>query len=159
MPILIDGNNLLFAARAVSNSPIFLGRSALCQALGAWQQRTGERLQIVFDGPAPPPGLASQIAPKGLEIRYSGSRSADDELVEALQGDSAPRRLLVVTSDHEIQRAARRREARVVESEEFWESVERLLASPPPMPGEPDFKRHGLPSDQTQKWLDEFGLK
>ncbi len=98
MPVVIDGNNLLHAARRVQTSSLLIGRSMLCDAIGRWAQRRKERVHIVFDGPAPPPDLAKQIGHPAIEVTYSGAGvSADQALIHLLESDSAARRLTVVS--------------------------------------------------------------
>jgi predicted RNA-binding protein with PIN domain len=158
MPILIDGNNLLFAARDEDpERPI--GRSKLCEILGRWACRRGQKVHVVFDGPAPTAGLAEQIGDPSIAVDYSGSGvSADARLRDILEGDSAARRLLVVSSDREIVRAAKRRRACPVASDEFWNMVQRDLSQPERESLEPPEKRRGLGPGVGEDWLRELGL-
>ncbi len=159
MPVVIDGNNLLYAARAVGTSDLLLGRSMLCDALGQWAERRHERVHIVFDGPAPPPAFASQVARRAIDVSYSGTGQTADAVVACiLATDSAARRLLVVSSDRAIIRAAKRRRARPIRSEDFWIYVQRDLARPVPTGQEPEEKEAGLSPEATRQWLREFGL-
>lgn len=159
MPTLIDGNNLLFAARDVEDPERPLGRSKLCEMLGRWARRRGEKVHVVFDGPAPTPGLARQIGDPDIAVDYSGGGvSADARLIEILERDSAARRLLVVSSDREIRRAAKRRRARAIRSDVFWSALKRDLSRPVVRPLEPPEKGRGLGPDATERWLREFGL-
>jgi len=159
VPVLIDGNNLLHAARRAQTSSLLIGRSMLCQAIGRWAQRRSERVHIVFDGPAPPPGMAAQVAHQAIQVSYSGvGVSADEALMRLLETDSAARRLIVVSSDRQIQRAAQRRRARPLDAETFWLRVQRDLARPRPVRKEPREKEAGLSPEATDEWLKEFGL-
>ena len=158
MPVIIDGNNLLYAARAVTDSGPLVGRSMLCDAVGEWARRRGERVHVVFDGPAPAPDLAKQIGNAEIQVSYSGGISADAAMIEILETDSAARRLLVVSSDHEIARAARRRRARSIRSEEFWALLKQDLSRPLARRPEPAEKREGLDAEATAKWMREFGF-
>ncbi len=159
MPVLVDGNNLLFAARdADPERPP--SRSTLCLRLGQWARRTGEKVSVIFDGPAPTAGLARQIGDSDVAVDYSGAgSSADDVLTRRIEADSAARLLVVVSSDREILRVARRRRARVVRSDEFWAVLQRDLARPRRRPLEPDEKRQGLRPADTERWLRELGLQ
>lgn len=158
MPVLIDGNNLLHAA-AAADPERPAGRYTLCQTLRRWAQRYKQRVQIIFDGPSPPPEFIEQLGDGDvLYIRFSGSTTADAVILEALQHDSAARRLLVVSSDHEIQRAAKRRRATPVRAADFWDRVRRELEQPPRQSDEPEEKRSGLASEAGDDWLREFGL-
>lgn len=159
MPIVVDGNNLLHAAQAIGDPDLLVGRSMLCDALGAWARRRRERVHIVFDGPAPPRALAKQIAHPDIQVSYSGAGvAADVVLHNIIKCDSAPRRLVVVSSDREVAAAARRRRARDVRADEFWRSVRRELARPEPAVPEPDEKRRGLDPEATDAWMSEFGF-
>lgn len=158
MPYLIDGNNLLHAAWDIEDPDRPIGRSGLCRELGGWAERKRENVLVVFDGPAPPRGLAEQIADPRIEVRYSGRVSADEVLIEILDTHSAARRLIVVSTDRRIAAAARRRRARSVRSDEFWIQLVRDLAARPPRAREPREKAQGLDPEGRRHWLREFGL-
>jgi uncharacterized protein len=160
VPVVIDGNNLLYAARAAGTSSLLIGRSMLCDTIGRWSKRTGERVHIVFDGPAPDAALATQIGNPAIEVSYSGpGRTADTVITYLINADSAARRLLVVSSDHAIIRAAKHRRARASRSEDFWSELTRDLARAAPTECEPKEKGDGLSPEATDEWLDVFGLK
>jgi hypothetical protein len=93
-----------------------------------------------------------------VRVTYSGSATADDALIAILAADSAARRLVVVSTDREIQAAARRRRAKPVRSDEFWAQVQRDLARPDRVPLEPPEKRAGLTPAEGAAWLRELGL-
>lgn len=158
MPVLIDGNNLLYAARDARVSGPLPGRSMLCGLVGEWARRRGQRVHVVFDGPQPNRDLAKQIANPAIQVTYSGRHSADAELINLLDEDSAARRLVVVSSDREIARAAGRHRARSMRSDEFWALLEHDLSRPPPRRTEPEEKRQGLSPGATDEWLREFGF-
>ncbi len=158
MPVLIDGNNLLFAALdADPERPP--SRSVLCLRLGQWARRTGEKVTVVFDGPTPPEGLAKQTSAPAVDVAYSESVTADEVLAELIEEDTAARRLVVVSSDREVARAARRRKAKSIRSEAFWAALLRELARPMPRSLEPREKTEGLSGeDQAERWMRELGL-
>ena len=158
MPVLVDGNNLLHAARSAEEAGPLLGRSMLCDRLAEWAGRRGERVHVVFDGPAPEPALAKQIGNPGIAVSYGGRLTADALLVEILETDSAARRLVVVSTDREIAQAARRRRARPIRSDEFWALVRQDLARPVRRSLEPSEKLHGLDPAATDQWLRDFGF-
>ncbi len=159
MPVVIDGNNLLYAARAVEDPARLIGRSMLCDTLGSWAQRRRQQVHVVFDGPAPSAALASQIGHPDISVTYSGAGiSADAVVANILETYSAARRMVVVSTDREIARAAKRRRAASVRSEDFWAAVKADLDRPVRQRVEPKEKEAGLSSEATQQWLDEFGL-
>lgn len=159
MPVLVDGNNLLHAARDAGTSTLLIGRSMLCDTLGEWARRRNQRVHVVFDGPQPSTQLAAQIGHPNIQVTYSGSGiTADDAVLNILEADSATRRILVVSTDREVARAARHWRAQSIRSDEFWATVKRDLARPLPRRSEPEEKEVGLDPEATQQWLEEFGL-
>ncbi len=159
MPVVIDGNNLLYAANGVGTRALRIGRSMLCDVVGSWAERRAERVHVVFDGRAPGAARAVQIGHSAIKVTYSGTGvSADAVLADILEKDSAARRLLVISSDRAVQKAAKRRRAQAMRSEDFWIMIERDLARPTPRRAEPEEKEAGSSPEATEQWLDEFGL-
>lgn len=155
MALLIDCYNLLHAAMPPSLAG--LDEAGLCRLL-ARSPWAGERIVIVCDG-APKPGIVSASPVAGVELLYAGKgRSADEEIFDRIDADHSPRRLTVVSSDREIQKAARRRRALAKSSEEFV----RELAATRRSGSSPEHDKpasHGkLASDEVDRWLDEFGI-
>lgn len=158
MPVLIDGNNLLHAAGA-TDLAIRSSRVGLCHALGEWAKKQNERVRIVFDGPPPRDAILEQMAHGGVSVSFSGAGVAADEvLVEMIRTDSAPRRLTVVSSDHEVQRAARRRRCRIEESEAFARSVAIDLRRRTSAGDTTSEKPAGLTADELKLWLKAFAV-
>lgn len=123
MRLLIDGYNFLAASGVfASGSPtLAASRRALLDFLaGALSPEDAAATTIVFDAAEAPPGLPRQFTHRGLLVRFADrGQEADEVLEELIRQESAPRRLTVVSSDHRVQRAARRRKARAVDSELF----------------------------------------
>jgi len=158
MPVVIDGYNLLHAARGVEGCSQ-LGRRQLCEMVASWSQRVGEPVLLVFDGVAPSDALAGQLHAEGVDVLYSGAgRSADEVIGEQIRASSSPRRLIVVSTDRAIRQAARRRRCRHATSAEFLELMVRVLSRPPRVPSEPPEKRKGTPPDEVDDWLRRFGF-
>jgi predicted RNA-binding protein with PIN domain len=159
VPVVIDGNNLLYAVRAIEGPFSSVGRDTLCQSVGSWARRRKERVHLVFDGPSPPGASAKSVAGRPIRVTYSGRGVSADAVVERiLDTDSAARRLMVVSSDRALIRAAKRRRARAIRSEEFWALVQRDLARPAQRRTEPKEKEAGLSPEGVERWLGEFGL-
>jgi len=156
MPFLIDGYNLL---RVIQRSEItaLLDEAGLIRILTEYLRRLRGRGQIIFDGIGPPDktGLGGF---RNLDVFFSGSiLDADTVIEEKIQSNTAPRSLIVVSSDRRLVAAARRRKAVSIRSEVFWESVCKRLEKEPPRP-EPKEKRQGISQSETQQWLKLFGL-
>ena len=156
--IIIDCYNLLHTTMPPSLAG--LDERMLCRLLARAGYDRG-RAMIICDGVVKPHAPESSDF-DGIELVYSGPRrSADDLIVELVNADSAPRRLTVVTNDRQIQRAARRRRAKVRSCEALIQDLAAAAGgrsdAPTPSPSpKPDHVR--LTDQQVQQWLDEFGL-
>jgi len=158
MPYLIDGNNLIFALAEVGPE---VNRVGLCELL-AGLVTAGQKVRVVFDGPPPAPPGGQRIAETGVTATFCPAGPADSEIIAAIESDSAPRLLTVVSSDRQIRRAAAKRKCVSVTSEEFARRLSQMLrvaGEPAGGGGEPHEKRNGLTADDIRRWLDEFGLE
>ncbi len=162
MAILIDGYNLLHAAGII---PRDVGRGTLQrarQALLNWLVSSLEPHQVretivVFDAANPPPGRPRQFEHQGLTVLFSTEHeNADAMLEDLIRQSSVPKRLVVVSSDHRVQRAAKRRRAKAIDSDVWYfglreqQHVEALQPLPQAKPAAP------LSAAEVQHWLDEF---
>lgn len=131
MPLLIDGYNLMYAAGIVGAGRgaggLERSRAALIRFVGdSLGPAERGRAVVVFDAAGAPPGLPSSMFMHGVAVRFAkGYRDADELLEELIAADNSPRWLTVVSSDHRIQRAARRRRATAVDSDVWYDSVLR----------------------------------
>jgi uncharacterized protein len=164
MPILIDGYNLLNATGIVGQGtgPGGLQRSrlALLNFLAASiDPKELPHTTIVFDAHNPPPGLPRVMAHRGITVCFAAKHETADQRIAALiREHSAPRRLVVVSSDHEVQRAARRRRAKAVDSDAWYAELirarrerEKASADRPAQPAVP------LLEEDVNYWLRQFG--
>jgi predicted RNA-binding protein with PIN domain len=134
MALLIDGYNLLHAAGIFpAGGPPTLERSRvalldyLVQALPPQEL---PRTKVVFDALHAPPGLPRELVHRGLAVRFARRGGSADELLEELiAAEPDPRNLLVVSSDHRVQRAARQRGAGYVDSEVWRQELARSTAA------------------------------
>jgi hypothetical protein len=156
--LLIDGYNLLQASGVFGRgrrTSLEASREALLDWLGqVLDERQRKRTTIVFDAREAPPGLPNSAEKHGLRIQFAPRRSeADDLLEELIRTHSSPRLLTVVSSDHRLHRAARRRRATAVDSDK-WVAKVRLKQTcdkSSPVRHEP------MEPEELQSWLDEFG--
>ncbi|HET6883054.1 MAG TPA: NYN domain-containing protein [Pirellulales bacterium] len=134
MSLLIDGYNLMYAAGILGHGvgPGGLERSRLAllnfvaESLDEHQRAT---TTIVFDARNAPPGLPSTLLHRGVTVQFAAAYETADALIEELiRSDSAPRRLTVVSSDHQVQRAAHRRRAKAIDSDQWYAQILRQRA-------------------------------
>ncbi len=172
MGLLIDGYNLLHKtnilgpaprARSHAGRPVASGlrrsREALLRFLAASIDAADlPRTTIVFDAGGAPPGLPRRVDYYEMMVRYATEYADADTLIEELiQAEAAPRSLLVVSSDHRIQRAARRRRASFVDSDRwFGELCRRRYARQQPRDPSDDKPSGPLSDAEVAYWLQQF---
>lgn len=134
MLLLVDGYNLLHVSGLFGSAggPPTLERSrlALLEFLAAKLPETlRKKTTLVFDAAAAPSGLPSHQNHAQMEVRFAPRTStADDLIAELILGEADPRHLTVVSSDHAVQRSARQRGAKYIDSDAWFREVQR--ASP-----------------------------
>ncbi len=164
MPLLIDGYNLLHVSGILGGGagPGSFERSrlALLNFLAAsLDSRELPHTTVVFDSHDAPRDLPRLVDHRGITVRFAAQYVSADELIEELIcADSAPRRLVVVSSDHRIQRAARRRRAKAIDSDVWYAELVRVrrerqeaLPDAPVRPAVP------LLEEDVNYWLRQFG--
>ncbi len=165
MTLVIDGYNLLHASgilgRGVGPGGLERSRTALLNFL-AESLEPGELpgTTVVFDAREAPPGLPRVVQHRGITVRFADPGGDADTLIEELiRADSSPRRLVVVSSDHRLQRAARRRRARPIDSDRWYADVLRRRIDRV-RGGKSSAKPSGPPSEaEVHFWLRQFGVE
>jgi len=169
--LLIDGYNLMYAigyAQAGDTRPKALesGRNRLIELLAGQLGPAANQTCIVFD--------AGDIAPKGLPKFYqqrfihllfsSDYLSADECIQEILQVHSNPKRLVLVSSDHRVQRKGTARGATIRDSEDWKQAIELSTARTPSDTQlaeeviEPSKQNPKVSPSDCEEWLREFGF-
>ncbi|HWB20463.1 MAG TPA: NYN domain-containing protein [Phycisphaerales bacterium] len=135
MPIILDANNILHVTGVLPpeiagpDIPelidlILVSRykhqhiTLFCDGSGPRHSRTGQG--ATSRNSRRSHSAAEHATPDTVSIVHSGpKRSADDLIIEAIEKSTAPTRLTVVSSDHQILAAARRRRCPTLTSELF----------------------------------------
>ncbi len=155
---IIDGHNLLYAIPKIDEGAAIINDVQLCRTISNYMKLTGQSGEIIFDGTGPPDKSAFDNI-NGLEVSFSGLGTDTDSVIEdKISASTAPKRLIIVSSDRRLRKAARTRKAASVKSEKFWTNVNKQLNRKRPKK-EPGAKRHGLSDSETKQWLDYFGLE
>lgn len=165
--LLIDTYNVLWLGAALDPHSPELTAVGLLRAIAHSRYRR-HPVRMVCDGhPATGEGVpAKSYGETALSVRlgpaeviYSGrSGSADDVIERIIDAHTAPRDLVVVSSDRRIKRAATRKRSRSIASDVFLAQVmaDRTRA---PMPAIPAFVQEiPLSSSAVDLWRIEFGL-
>lgn len=164
--VIIDGYNLLFAKGidGVDNPTGTLedARDALIDwILETLPSTTANRTILTFDAKNPPPNRPRQFTHSGLTVHFAADFEEADDLIGAyIEAHSSPTKLTVVSSDHRVQRMARRRDATAVDSDVWFRQ----------MTGNAYARSRGHRSDTSkpdgplhpydvQRWISMFGLE
>ncbi len=167
--ILIDGYNLLHASGVFGSggrTSLESSREALLDWLGAvLSDAQRKRTTIVFDAKYAPPGLPRSTRKHDLRIRFAPrGGEADDVLEELIRDHSVPRKLIVVSSDHRLHRAARRRRATAVDSDRWVAElkhppVEELVTPEHDEargPEDTSSTKRDREADALRRWLEQY---
>ena len=164
MSLLIDGYNLMHAAgmldRRRGPGVLEKARVALLNVLAeSLDPADVPRTTVVFDAKDAPPGVPRTLVHRGLCVRFAAEQEEADELIEELiRTNSAPRRLTVVSSDHRLQTAARRRRATAVDSEPWFDALlQARRQRREALPQSPSRGENTLGEGDVEYWLAEFG--
>jgi uncharacterized protein len=164
MSVIIDGYNLLYAVGVLGKG---VGPHGLERARLALLNFLADSLQpadlphtiVVFDAHDAPWGAPRTLHHRGLTVQFAVRYADADSLIEELiRHESAPRRLTVVSGDHRLQRAARRRRAAAVDSEAWYDEVVRARRQRHEAKNEPpDRPPVPLLQEDVNYWMRQFG--
>jgi hypothetical protein len=165
MALLIDGYNLLHASgilpRGIGPGTLERARAALLNFLAESLEPDELRLATaVFDAREAPRGLPRIVDHRGLRVHFAPNPGDADELIEQLiLADHSPRRLIVVSSDHRLQRAAKRRRATPIDSDIWYTEILRRRIARQKLPvGDVPKPPGPLSESEVSYWLGKFGV-
>ncbi len=124
------------------------------------------RTCLVFDARQPPRDRSARYEVNEIQIRFAvGYPEADDLLEEIISAHSAAKQLAVVSSDHRVQAAAKRRGATAFDSDVWLDQLmDGKVRLSPSMQAK--IIREGQGSgdskpevgDDVDRWMKEFGF-
>lgn len=164
MSLLVDTYNVLGVTGVLPPEVAGLDEESLARVI-ARSRFAGRKAALICDG-VRSRDLAGRDGARGLKRRVDGvdiiyaggGRDADSLIERVIAEDSAPRRLLVVSSDRRVQKAAARRRCGVMSSEAFLHRLAADLAAPAPVVDR-NVLREQIPLDTVSvtAWIREFG--
>ncbi len=167
---LIDGYNVMHASGILGPRLSREGfrrarRRFLDELARVLPTEAGGEVTVVFDARVPPGDFPIASSYRGIRVLFAlGDEDADSRIEFILDHDSNPQNLKVVSSDRRIRQAARRRRARPMTADEFWDQKDRLDQPERPQAGaatrpgaeqEPDRDRPVNP-DEARFWVEIF---
>jgi hypothetical protein len=155
MLILIDGCNLLHVEGILPPEVAGVDAAGLAALVAGSRYRREEAI-LVMDGPRGGGGGRDRVR----VVASGAGRSADAWIAAMVDRSSSPRSILVVSSDREVQRHARRRRCRVLDAERFLRQIgEDAVSTRSGRRGGPLPRGHARqePLD-TEAWIRAFGI-
>jgi predicted RNA-binding protein with PIN domain len=162
MLYLIDGYNLLHALdvlpKRLGPKGLHYARQRLLDVLHAAFREDAGSVTIVFDAAGAPPSVRDVQEYRGLEVRFAVRHEEADDLIELLiRHEAHPQKLTVVSDDHRIQQAARRRHCNGLGCGAFLDWLhERRRPAPPATQADSSAKPQRSSDADTAHWLKEF---
>ncbi|MCA9028958.1 MAG: NYN domain-containing protein [Planctomycetaceae bacterium] len=162
--LLIDGYNLLHAAGFARDQYGPRGLEQQRERFVDWLWKRippnlRERTVVVFDAGATDAAYVHQDTYRELRLLYSPRGvEADDLIEELIELHSAPKQLQVVSSDHRLHKAARKRKATCLDSEAFLSVMGRIAREARERQRELEelSKPTGELAEETAEWLQVF---
>jgi len=155
---IIDGHNLLHSIQKEDPDSGPISDVGLCRIVGRYLKLIGQSGAIIFDGTGPRDKSGFDDI-SNLEVFFAGLGTDTDTVIEdKITASTAPKRLIIVSSDRRLRKAARARKATSVKSEVFWNNIQKQLSRKKTIK-EPTAKRQGLTDGETKQWLEFFGLE
>lgn len=147
--VIVDGHNLIGALPDLNLSDPD-DEEKLVLKLKRYRARTGRKVMVVFDpGGGYRPG--SKRTKGGVTVWYAPHGATADKIIAGYaRAEANPRRLLVVSSDREVQRAAGQAGAAVMSSTDFGLTLARPVATVAP-----ETDPH-LSPEEVEEWLRLF---
>ena len=155
MPLVIDTYNVLHTVGVLPPELAGLDLEGLAR-LVAGSRHGNENTTLVCDGL--PEAVRPKIDPP-VTVRFAGrDRTADDLIGQIVRLSSAPRRLVVVSSDHAVQRTARKRRCKVLTSQEFLQQLADDAVAAGAGRGPTPKAPRDMSEQQVDRWLEIFSI-
>jgi len=159
---LIDGYNLIHAMGLLPKKAgprgLEKARVALLGTLHGFFGEKATAVSVIFDAAKAPPGSKPEQDYHGLKVHFAtGGLLADDVIEAMIQREPVPKKLTVVSNDHRLQQAARRRQARAMSCEDFLDVLATRRPAAPPPPVSSAEKNESMTEEEKSRLLEEFG--
>ena len=162
---LIDGYNLWWASEDIGPDNETGTLEAARQSLIQWLLDTltaelAKKTVVVFDAKKPPANRTNLFNYQGLLVHFAVGYPDADTLMESyIDVHTAPRNLTVVSSDHRVQRAAKRRRAQAIDGNVWYQRINHeMKAKRVAQKTDRSKPNQKLEEFEVNAWLQNFGL-
>jgi predicted RNA-binding protein with PIN domain len=159
MRFLIDGYNLMHAmgllCGPVGPHGLAKARAALIGRMGSVHIDT-DHATLVLDARGALAGAEADETHGPIQIHYALNEEADDYIEREIAHDSAPARLVVVSSDRRLREAARRRGCESWVCGEYIDWLDRTQKERSRPKRSEDDKPTGMSDNERKSWEELF---
>jgi predicted RNA-binding protein with PIN domain len=155
MPFVIDGYNLLHAMGVLGGpvGPHQLAKARTRLIALISPAHAIDLVTIVFDARRASPGMDETTMHGPVRVEFAVGEEADDRIERLIAGDSAPKKLVIVSDDHRLQQAARRRGCSAWKCGEYLTWLEKRRDQPRQVAPE---KPPSVLAADADRWAAEF---
>lgn len=158
MKLLVDTFNVLHRTGILPAELAGIDPPGLASLISRSRYRDREAW-LILDGALRGRSAMRRVGP----VRYfhaGPSRTADDVIAKLVLESSAPKSILVVSSDRQVQAAGRKRRCRIIDSDTFLTQLTHDASSQSSSPeaNTPRRPTGKLKATETDHWLHTFGL-
>lgn len=156
--LVVDAYNVLHVTGVLPPDLAGLEVHELAALVGA--SRWGRHHAVLVCDGTRPRDQPARAHHHGVAITYAGGGvSADAAIEQMLEASSHPRRMTIVSNDHQVQRAARRRKAHVLTADAWLRQLAQDHARPRNGRRASGRRDIGpLTAEQVDAWLRYFGM-
>ncbi|MGE4285324.1 MAG: NYN domain-containing protein [Phycisphaerae bacterium] len=163
MRYLIDGHNLVFAMKnggdQLAGFEVSHTAQLLCKVLEEYMHHKRSQAVLYFDGCGPHDRRFYHNFTH-VNVFWAGDDyEADDFIIGDVEADTAPKSLVVVSTDRRVKEAAKRRKCHMADSFDFWCDMVEYVNKPKRKKQEPQAKTNGLSESEVAGWMKTFGFK
>jgi len=169
--LLVDGYNLMHAIGAIQHGDtqpkaLQRGRDRLIEKIAQRIPSSSRKwIWIVFDSEVAPKNLPDVWQRDGIMVVFSrGWNSADELLQSIIAAHHSPKQLIVISSDHAVQRKALARAAHAWDSDRWIEAIDAMRENGTSIDSsetvrDEDLRPDHISIDDRERWLREFGFE
>ena len=148
MMYLIDGNNLIGHSRHLSLEDQNCRQNLIDSLIPLLNCKKRQTI-VFFDGPEK---LEPLQKTKYIEIRFSGSETADQQIRKTIELAISPNNLCVVSSDNEVYNHAKNCGVKALKCHEFNRFLSKIREDPEPL-------EVAMSEEDIRDWSNYFGIE
>ncbi len=158
MKLLIDTCNVLHRTGVLPPDMAGIDEESLADLIRGSRYRNHKSILVCDGNPRNLSGNLRGHSKGMIQFKFSGqAQSADTLILDLVSASNSPKRLVVVSSDREIQVLARRRRCQIIDADRF---LAQLTHDHQSRSGTGKHVRtpRDLPEREVDEWINQFGI-